>query len=63
MATWRKCPKCGHQMFVEVETCDWCGWSVFTDDKSGGSADVVRAPAERPRRSLAERIGLKKTGK
>ena len=60
MATWRKCPKCGHRMLVEVETCDWCGWSVFTDERSGGTAEPL---AERPRRSLAERIGLKKTNK
>lgn len=59
MATWRKCPKCGHRMFVEVETCDWCGWSVVTDEKSGGTS----VPTERPRRSLAERIGLKRPNK
>ena len=69
-SVWRRCPNCGHLVFVDDDICDWCGYHLHTHPvasaialglMAASSSDRKRVKQEKAvRKAAAKKSGIKK---
>lgn len=69
-SVWRRCPNCGHLVFVDDDICDWCGYYLDTHPvasaialglMAASSSDRKRVKQEKAvRKAAAKKSGIKK---